>query len=345
MLVKQTYEEARDLASRGDALSLAKAIILLDLSVELALGVVIMDFVVSKSPKLKPGRKDMGWGELWGIADEAVKRLGHQSPPNYTQLLSLHEVRNLAQHNGSIPTQAEIERYLEPAEDTLCNIFSVVYGLDFKNFRLWDLIPNESLRQLLRESEFALEKGHPDVCIIGCNLAHKLIIRAIRNDTKLRRFRIPSGSARGASSSISVPSGLPYEAASKLKRLAESADRTLKASISQFRREILEEIDFLEDEVVTIGLGMPLMDTRRFVKIGSEVTTGPFYEDGTFDTFNRFENKDDEELKRGARFMLNYLSRLVRLVGESDPEVLGGINLQIPLSGQGVWKKVDGESA
>jgi len=341
LLIKQLYDDACGLTSRGDTLSLAKAIILLDLSVEQMLNSIIMDFVSAKSPKLKPGRKDQGWGELWGLADEAMQQRGHAPLINYTQLLTLHEVRNLAQHNGSIPTRSEIERYIEPAEEMLCGAFASAYGQDFRSFRLWDLVPNESLRRLLKESEIAFEKGHPDICIAGCNLAHKLIISAIRQHTKLRRFRIPSPFTRSSSGSTSFPPGLPAEAVRQLRSAARQVDDAIRTGVSKFRREILEEIDYLEDEVVTIGVGMPLMDTRQFVKVGQEVIPGPFYGDGTFDIFRHGAITNDEELQRGARFMLNYLSRLLRLVDESYPDVLCEIELKTPLSAQGFWRSVD----
>jgi hypothetical protein len=41
--------------------------------------------------------------------------------------------------------------------------------------------------------------------------------------------------------------------------------------------------------------------------------------------------------------MLNYLSRLVRLVDEAYPGVLGDIEVVMPLREQEFWKGVEGE--
>lgn len=152
LLIKQLYDDACLLAGRGDGLSVMKAVISLDQSIEQMLNTIVMDFTAHNAPKGKAGRKDVGWGDIWDRASTAMKGLGHELL-NHAQLLSLHEVRNLAQHNGSIPTQDEVKRYIEPAEEMLTGAFRDAYGVAFQTFRLWDLVPNESLRQLLRDSE------------------------------------------------------------------------------------------------------------------------------------------------------------------------------------------------
>jgi len=171
VLVKHLYEDACTLAGREDDFSVMKATLSLDHSVEQMLNTIVMDITTQNVPTRGAGRRDISWSEIWKRASDAVTVLGHEIV-NHAQLLALHEVRNLAQHNGSIPTQAEVRRYLEPTEEMLTGVFRDVYALDFPTFRLWDLIQNEALRQLLRDSEVALESGHPGVTIIGCNQAH-----------------------------------------------------------------------------------------------------------------------------------------------------------------------------
>ncbi len=95
-------------------------------------------------------------------------------------------------------------------------------------------------------------------------------------------------------------------------------------------------MEFLEDEVVTIGIGMPLMDTRRFQQIGSEVSVSVSV--GGDMTLRIRVSQHDE----GARFMLNYLSRLVRLVDEAYPGVLEEVQVKKPLREQTIWKELAG---
>jgi hypothetical protein len=226
----------------------------------------------------------------------------------------------------------------------LGSVFRDAYGVDFQTFRLWDLVPNEDLRQLLRDSEYALDKGYPAVCIVGCDLAHDLIIRAIRNSTKLRRFRASQVFSRSKGSSTQLPPGIPFEARSKLQQAARQMDSEIRKGVAQFRREIMEEIEFLEDEVVTIGVGMPLMDTRRFQKIGGE-TVVDFGYDEMPGAGDHPMNRNNEEAREGARFMLSYLSRLVRLIDETYPEVVRSIEVLVPLTSRPWWSQVEGENA
>lgn len=180
------------------------------------------------------------------------------------------------------------------------------------------------------------------MCIVGCNQAHSLIIRAIRRSTKLRRFRVSQVFSQHSGRQTSIPGNLPFEVRSQIQQAASQIDRAIKQGVDQFRRELLQEIEFLEDEVVTIGVGMPLMDTRRFLKISGEVATSIDYEGMTRISDRSLEN-DKEGAKEGAIFMLNYLSRLVRLIDESDQEVIKGIQVAVPLTAQKWWHKVGEE--
>jgi hypothetical protein len=268
-----------------------------------------------------------------------MKTLGYELL-NHAQLLSLHDVRNLAQHNGSVPSQTEVKRYIEPVEEMLIGVFQNAYGVAFQTFRLWDLLPNEGLRQLLRESEYALEKDHPGVCVIGCTQVHNLIIKAVREHTKWRRFRMSQVFSGTMDGHAYVPPRVPYEVQIQIQQAARQLDNEIKRGVSKFRAEIMKEIEFLEDEVVTIGVGMPLMDTRRFQKIGNRLITTIGYSNPS--AFADGEIKGNaEETREDARFMLTYLSRLARLISDAYPEVIMSIKVEKPLTSQNWWKIVE----
>jgi hypothetical protein len=340
ILVRQLYEDAFNLAAREDDLSLTKALILLDLSVEQMLNQLLRDFDRDFAPNFDSGRRDVGWRQLWQLAQPVMKDMGSRLV-NYRELSSLHEIRNLAQHNGSIPAQGEVKRYIQPVSEMMRTVFRDAYNQDFDTFTLWELIPNEGLRQWLQDSEFALKKGRVTVCIAGCNVAHGLIISAIRTNTKLRRFQISLSNVlpRSPGGYHAVPSGL-LGLASQLRQAANQIDNAIRQGVEHFRKEILREMEFLEDEVVTIGVGLPLMDTRRFQKIGNHALVF-LAESGDIQIRTKTLGTEQSELLEGARFMLTYLSRLVRLVDEAYPEVLAGVRVKKRLREQGIWKDVE----
>lgn len=136
---------------------------------------------------------------------------------------------------------------------------------------------------------------------------------------------------------------MPYEIRSKLQQAAQQIDEEIRRGVAQFRNEIMREIEFLEDEVVTIGVGMPLMDTRRFMKLASEVSM-PVGSGTIVAVIVAKLESNAEDVREGAGFMLSYLSRLIRLVNEAYPEIIATIEVPIPLTSQSCWMKLQAES-
>lgn len=343
ILVKQLYEDAAVLAARGDAFSLTKALILLDLAVEHTLNNIVLNLDPNFTVNETKGSEDIARKTLWGNAARSMKTSNKGSLPETREIANLHALRNLVQHCGTEPSQSETQRYLSAAQSMLSSVFANVYGLEFSRFQIWDLVSNEDLRDWLRDCERALMKGHPEVCIAGCNYAHELIIAAIRSFTKLRRFRV-SRVFSSPTARPSYPSGLPYQAIREIEGLAKKLDGEIKSGVERFRAEIMKEIEFLEDEVVAIGVGLPLMDTRRFQKIGSMVHQF-FFGDGEMQIRTEAPAKDIAEVREGAEFMLGYLSRLVRLLDEAYPGVLAAITTGTALHKQSIWGTVEGQGS
>lgn len=340
LLSKQLYEDSRLLAERDDAFSHTKAVILLDLSVETLLNNVVLNFDPDLTVNASKGSQDTDRRTLWGNAGTALNKAKGKRLPETREMANLHALRNLVQHSGTEPSRTEVRRYVAAAEVLLKGVFADAYDLDFLSFRLLDIIANEDLRLLLRESEYALEKGRPDICMAGCKYAHELIISAVRENTKLRRTRISSVfSGRGQSSYTTRPGGLQGAVAAQARQAANQIDRALKGAEAQLRREIIRELDFLEDEMVTVGVGMPLMDTRRFQKMGRSVLV-LIAESGSLQTN---QESGTEPPRENALFMLNYVTRLIRLIDESYPDVLADVKVPERLSQQRLWEGLDGE--
>jgi len=339
ILVKQLFEDSLALCGRSDVLSLTKAIVLLDLAVELLLNNVVLnldpDFTVNETK----GSEDITRKTLWGNAARAVKAANKGSLPETREIANLHALRNLVQHSGTQPSQSETERYFAAVRVMFSTVFEKVYGLNFSRFQIWDLVANNDLREWLRDSEEALTNGHSEICIAGCNYAHDLIIASIRHFTKLRRFR---GSSVFSSTRLppAYSAGMSFQAIREIEGIAKKLDRELRSGVEKFRSQIMNEIEFLEDEVVAIGVGLPLMDTRRFQKIGSLVFQSVAL-DGTIHIQTQIEPENFDEVRDGAGFMLSYLSRLIRLLEEAYPGVLTSVRITLPLKKQPIWRSVE----
>ncbi len=332
LLIKQLFDDACILAEHQDELSLTKALILLDLSIEQMLNQVIRDCSLNTASNVAFGRRDTTWQKIWDAANQAINDKGFKLI-HHRDLLSLHEVRNMAQHNATIPTQIEVQRYIEPACESLSSLFADIYKTHFQNFTLWDLIENEDLKQILKDSEYALNKQEIHICIVGCNLAYGLIILAIRNHTRFRNFHTSSFLDKfneGTSARFSL--GVQSQIQQATKQLNEA----IKRGVMEFRKEIMQEIEFLENEMVSIGIGLPIMDTRKFQKIGNSVSVSSSY---SGDISVKIKKRDITE--QDARFMLNYLSKLIHLIDESYSGVLEDVKLKKSLREQAIWKKIE----
>lgn len=151
ILIKQLYEDARLLEERGDAFSLTKAVVLLDLSIEHILNNIILNVDPTSSVNQTKSSGDLNRRTLSGNSSTALGSAGKKPPLEAGELANLHKLRNLVQHIGMEPAQSEVRRYLAAANNMLISVFEDVYELSFESFKLWDLVSNLDLRNWLRD--------------------------------------------------------------------------------------------------------------------------------------------------------------------------------------------------
>lgn len=313
ILVKQLFQDARDLSERGDRLSLTKAIILMDLSVEQSLKCILLnlnpDFIIPR------GRNDINRRELWHNASSAVQNTKGVSLSEQNESSRLHDLRNLVQHNGTEPPSSEVRRYVVSTKRMLEDAFRDAFDLDFGNLRPWDFIENIELRRLLNESEEFLRNDNPIVCIIGCKMARELTLEAIHEyTTKERHDFAPMFNSR---------------ARQDAHALRDFADLVIELSDYTAKK-----ITRLENEIILVGMGLPIVDTRRFLQLRG-ATSETIFADGHL-SVNSHHGPNKETETANAQFMLDFLFRLIRSAEENHPGVLSGITVQVPLSEQGI---------
>ncbi|MGI8732850.1 MAG: hypothetical protein ACR2LM_06065 [Pyrinomonadaceae bacterium] len=319
ILVKHLFQDARDLTGRGDRLSLTKAIILLDLSIEQSLKSILLNlnpnFIIPR------GRQDIKWRDLWQNASSAVQNIKGVALSEQNESSRLHELRNLVQHHGTEPPSSEVRRHVVSTNRMLTDAFRDAFDLDFDNLRPWDFVENDDLRRLLNECEEFLRNGNPVVCVIGCKIARTLIIEAIRKYTTKERFDFPPMfSSRAGQDAYAVK---------------EFADFIIKLSEYTSKR-----IRRLETEVLLVGMGLPIIDTRRFMQLRGS-TSESTMADGHLEVNINNPDTNKEAETANAIFMLDYLYRLIRSAEENHPGVLSEIKVQMPLSEQGIAKYTD----
>jgi hypothetical protein len=236
LLVKDLYREAEQASTRDDKFSTSKGILFLDLAIEQ----MLLTVITTLPTKVTIPKGELKWDQLWQVASDIMAEHGHLLPGK-AAIKNLYQDRNRVQHGGSTFHFTQVRKYVGPVQNMLATTFQGAFGFDFENFREWDLIENEDLRRWLKESEDFLTEGNVEACIVGCILAHKLILEAIRKQTRDERSRISvSYDLRGS-------------------RVSEA--------IVKIAKKLSQDIEHLENEVVAIRIGLPVMDTRRFLQL------------------------------------------------------------------------------
>jgi hypothetical protein len=290
------------LASREDTFSTSKAILFLDLAVE-----QMMRAIISSLNPNKHYKNDPNWHQLWSDAEAALHAKGFQLHNHYA-LKNLHEHRNMIQHIGATYHFSQARNHVVPVEDMLSRAFSDVYNLDFSRYNFSALIANKDLRRWLQDAEQLLSEGNALMAIAACQYAHRIVIDAMRRRSSIsRRLRLT----------------LHDPDSSDIASLAETLD--------ELHQRFVEEIEALEIEVVAIGVGVSIFQVRQFRSLSSLVGVS-IYEDGQMSV--NFWEDESEEHARAAKFMLDYLSRLIRLTEQSDPDALKELRIQVPLMRQ-----------
>lgn len=316
LIVKDFFGEAQTLALREDTFSTSKAILFLDLAVEQMMRAIIATLDPSRQYK-----KDPHWQELWTDAS-AVLQINGFELHNHFPLKALHGHRNMVQHGGASYHYSQARNHVAPAQDMLSQAFRDVYGLDFFRYNLLSLIANDDLRRWLQDAEQILTEGGPMFTIAACNYAHRLVINQMRKKTR---------KSQGHHSTRST----------MLRSLDIRDSARLAEAIQALDKRITQEIAALEEEVAAIGVGLSILEVRRFRSFG-ELVSITVFEDGQININGKEGTVEDR--KEGAAFMLDYLSRLIRSIEQTYPGVLEDLKITVPLMDQEIVRRAQQSS-
>jgi len=167
VLAKSIYLHGCDQASRKDSVSRMLAIHHFDNAIE-----TVLKCVVAKQD-IKPKHKYFYFEELLQKVNDL---------PLKEQISGLHQVRNMMQHHGDIPSVESVIKYKGYTEDFLKNICWKEFNLSFEELYLSGLVENASLRERLLKAERAFGNEHFKECI---NLCDEVLIEAVFDEGDL----------------------------------------------------------------------------------------------------------------------------------------------------------------
>lgn len=160
ILVKSVFLHGCTHANAKDEVSRMLAIHHFDFAVEMMLRSVAVKYNIVSSP-----RKDFYFRDLW---NEIVQRNIKLSPLK-NEMIKLHEMRNLVQHAGIVPSFEDVTKFRASVEIFLKNITEKEFDILFDELSLAQLIENIELREIIKKAEKLFKERNYKECILTCD--------------------------------------------------------------------------------------------------------------------------------------------------------------------------------
>jgi hypothetical protein len=265
LLAKTLYLHGCTHASRKDNVSRMLAIHHFDNTVEMVLK------CVATKKGIRPERKHFYFGELLGKIDGL---------PLEEQMKGLHEVRNIVQHQGDIPSLESVIKYKSYVEDFFKKVCREIFNVAYEELFLSTLIEDENLRKQAMKAEEAFGKEEFKLCIELCDDA---LMSATFEEADVFHSAGMLTGYWGASEELRMVLSKDYLEKYREKDYYELA-RELRGAILQWG-QATTGMQFLDE------YRMDFLKHRQIVKISEDLS--------------------DEELKDNAEFSLNFVTGLI----------------------------------
>ena len=200
--------------------------------------------------------------------------------PLKEQIRGLHEIRNIVQHQGDIPSMESVIKYKGYVEDFFKKACGEIFDVSYEKLYLSELIENEKLREKVSKTEAAFEKGEYKRCIELC-------------DDVLMLATFEEADIFGSAGMLTGYWG---------------ASKELKRVISKDYPEKYKEKDFY-------ALAKEL--SRAILQFGQAATGMQFLDEYRMDFLKHrqiietLEDLTGKELKDSAEFSLNFVTNLI----------------------------------
>lgn len=160
VLVRKLYLRGCNAASTDDTVSRLLAIHHFDNAVEIALKCIATEYGILDSARHEYRFKDL-WNEIQGT----VKEKEDWNLPLKQQIFSLHDLRNVAQHQGEVPSSESVKRHMGFVERFLQEVCDEIFGIPLDELYFSQLIEHPKLKEKIQNAEDAFEEGLYEKCM------------------------------------------------------------------------------------------------------------------------------------------------------------------------------------
>jgi len=261
-------------------------------SVELFLQLVAEKLNVDKSK-----REFMAY---WEVIDEKL----HAKLSQEESMKKLNKARVGLKHHGITPSKSDIESFRVTTAAFFDENCLAIFGEEFKDISMIDIISNERAKKLLKEAKDAHGKGLIDDALQNISLSFEYLI----SDYEKSKVRSVLGSPFFFGESMAFHnnffSGMPHEF------------RGLKV----FFNSVTKTIDTIQKAIRILSFGI---DYKKYVKFKSIIPTPQFVVDGAA----RFCYGEIAFNKEDLEYCINFIVESALKLQEFDFELLGNNSL------------------
>jgi len=263
-------------------------ILSIDQAIEHFLHTLIIEYNVTKLKSPLNAK----FKEIFDASNDEIKNVLKKELPLKTAVFTVHNLRNIAQHYGTIPSESEIQKSVIYCEDFLLQSYNLCFNKNYEEVFLSELIIDDDVRKHFREGEIALsnEKYKDAMAHIGLSF-HLLRF----HEEKLLPYR----------SSIRSFSG--FRLSDIVSRIIDKDKRHRSSEFKNLLDSILKEIEYVDDKVSILSVGGKLQDYNLFKKITPHYNIFPSGKFETIYTKSEQENPERSDCFRVMNFVYNYI--------------------------------------
>ncbi|MBK3572606.1 hypothetical protein JHN63_01955 [Streptomyces sp. MBT65] len=166
--------------------------------------------------------------------------------PGKTEMKRLNDARIALKHNGTFPSDHQIEQAREALVDFFSTVTPKVFGVDFDSVDMTDLVTQPEVTQYLREAQTHADIGDYPMAAAGLSLAFAALLSLYSVDRRRREggpFSFGPTLDPFDKPPVGLIDGVPHNGRiDKLSRIAEALQNALR----------------------TMGLGIDYQDLARF---------------------------------------------------------------------------------
>jgi hypothetical protein len=230
--------------------------------------------------------------EIFDASNDEIKNVLKKELPLKTAIFTVHNLRNIAQHDGIIPSDSELQKSVIYCEDFLMQSYDLCFNKNYEEIFLAELIIDDDVRNHFREGEIALSKENLKDAMAYIGLSFHFLRL---HEAKVLPYR----------SGISSFSG--FRLSDIVSKIIDKDKRHRASGFNNLLDSILKEIEYVDDKVRILSVGGKLQDYFLFKKITPHYN---IFASGKFEiiyTKSEQANPEKSECIRVMNFVYNYI--------------------------------------